>query len=141
MRGYFILIEISDADLIDLLAGRKPEVEVGVLPHEVRNYLGCSRDTVYLTQHSLLHILQRHGDHVAPEDIRLAPEVMMRGLWLSDDRPNFAVVSCLVDELRFRAVVKTTVDRRRNYLSTFHRMAKRQTRSLLKRGTVLRQAW
>ena len=135
------MIEISETDLIDLLAGRKPEVEVGTLPQEVRRYLGCSRDTVFLTQYSLEHIFEAHGEHLMPKDILLVPEVLLRGLWLSDTRPNFAIVSCAFEKMRFKAVVKTTIERRRNYLSTFHRMAKRQTASLIRRGKVIRAAW
>lgn len=136
------LISVTESDLIDLLNQKSLELEVGTIPYEAKGYLGCARDTVFLSNHSLRHIFENHGEHVSSRDLLLLPEVLTRGLWLSDQkRSNFVIVSCLVVETRFKAVVKTTLDRSRNYISTFHRTAKRQTKSLLKRGRVLRAAW
>lgn len=135
------LIEIYESDLIELLNGRRLEIEVGTIPTEARSYLGCSRDTIFLSQHSLKHIFRNHGDHISAKEITLIPTILMRGMWLSDKRPNFVIVSSVLEDIRFKAAIKTTEDRRRNYISTFHRTAKRQTKSLVGRGNVLRPAW
>lgn len=135
------MIEVSESDLIELLNGRRPEIEVGSFPAEVKKHLGCSRDTVFLTTPSLKHIFERHGDHVSPKEILYLPSVLLQGLWLADTRPNFVLVSGLYGNTRYKVAIKTTEDRRRNYIATFHRIAKKQTKSLLKKGKVLRPAW
>ncbi len=69
------LIPVSDAHLVELLAGRRPELEVGTLPHEVRIYLGCSRDTIFLSDQSILHIVRKHGDHISNQELKLLPKI------------------------------------------------------------------
>lgn len=135
------LIEIKDSDLVDLLAGRRPELEVATLPIEVRKYLGCSRDTVFLSKESAEHILMKHGDHITNGDLKLLPLLLFQGLWLSDDRPTHAVLSCEHQHKRYKSVIKVTNDRRRTYVKTLHRTARRQTRALMRKGNVLRNAW
>lgn len=135
------LIQVSDSDLVELLAGRRPEVEVGTLPHEVRLYLGCSRDTIYLSDQSVLHIIRKHGDHITNEELKLLPKILFTGLWLGDDRPTHAIASCEISGTRFKSVVKVTENRSRTYVKTLHRTATRQTRSLLRRSKILRQGW
>lgn len=135
------LIEINDSDLVELLAGRRPELEVATLPHEVRIYLGCSRDTVFLSRESAKHILMKHGDHISNEELKLLPMLLFQGLWLADDRPTHAVLSCEYKEIRYKSVIKVTKDRRRTYVKTLHRTAPRQTKVLMRKGTVLREAW
>src|SRR6056297_1274636 len=102
------LIEIEDRQLVELSASRRPELEVGTLPHEVRRYLGCSRDTIYLSDHSIKHIIQKHGDHITNAEIKRLPKILFTGLWLSDARPTHAIASCELGGIRFKAVVKVT---------------------------------
>ena len=135
------MIEIDEGQLHSLLTRQRPEIEVGTLPHEVRKYFSCSRDTVFLSKESLRHIFERHGDHVQLSEILLTPKILREGLWLADHRPEHCIVSCQVNEHRYKLVVKVTKDRRRCYVVTFHRTAKRQTKALLKKSRILRIAW
>lgn len=138
-ENYFI--NVTDADLLELAAERRPELQVGTVPYEVRKYLGCSRDTAFLSSESIKHIMLRHGDHICNEHLRLLPQILFQGLWLGDERTTHAIVTCQVSEIRYKAVVKVTRDRSRTYVKTLHRLAKRQTRSLMNRAKVLREAW
>jgi hypothetical protein len=135
------LISIGDRDLVELSAGRRPELEVGTLPHEVRVYLGCSRDTIYLSHDSIRHIIQKHGDHIKNEQIKLLPRILFTGLWLADERPTHAIASCELSGVRFKAVVKVTDDRRRTYVKTLHRTSSRQARQLVRKSSRLRSPW
>lgn len=135
------LICICEEDLVELLAARRPEVEVGSMPFEVRKHFGCSRDTVFLTTDSIRHIVKKHGDHVALKELLLLPQVLAKGLWLADHRPTYSVITCELDGVRYKSVVKVTRDRKRSYATTFHRTARRQTKALIKKGKPLRLAW
>lgn len=135
------LISIQSSDLVDLLAGKRPEIEIATLPLEVRKYLGCSRDTVFLSSESARHIVRKHGDHISHDELRLLPRILFTGLWLGDERLTHAISSCVIDGVRFKAVVKVTVDRRRTYVKTLHRVSRRQTRSLLRDKKRLRESW
>ena len=134
-------ITVSKTSLVQLLGGNRPEVEIGSLPLEVRKHVGCSKDTVFLTTESARHIIGKHGNHVTLDELILLPLLLERGLWLSDRNKTHTVVCNQIGPTRFKAVVKVTVDRTRTYVVTMHRMAPRQTKSLLKRGSVLREAW
>jgi hypothetical protein len=138
-KGY--LISIEDRHLVELSAGRRLELEVGTLPHEVRLYLGCARDTIYLSDQSIRHIVQKHGDHITNADLKLLPRILFTGMWLADDRPTHAIASLDINGTRFKAVVKVTNDRQRTYVKTLHRTSPRQTRSLLRNTNQLRPAW
>jgi len=135
------LIRITETDLIELAAARRPELEVGTVPHEVRKYLGCSRDTVFLSSESLKHIIQKHGDHITHADIQLIPIILFSGVWLSDDRNTHAVATFLFEGRRYKLVLKVTVDRRRTYVKTLHRTSPRQTKSLLSKAKRIRDGW
>ncbi len=135
------IIQIQDADVVELLAGRRPELEVGTLPHEVRRLLGCSRDTVFLSQESARHILQKHGDHIGAEDLKLLPAIMIMGVWLADSRPTHAVISSTVDGISYKSVIKVTEDRRRTYVKTLHRTSPRQKKTLFRNGSIIRDGW
>lgn len=134
------LITIETVELIELSAGRRPEVVVGTLPYEVRRYLGCSRDTIFLSGDSIGHIIQKHGDHIELAQIRLLPEILFAGLWLKDSRPTHAIVSWEIETVSYKAVVKVTEDRRRTYVKTLHRTSPRQKASLLRNTNILRNS-
>lgn len=136
------LVEVSDSELVELISGKRPELQVAVLPHEAREHFRCSRDTVYLSYQSARHIIMKHGDSISNTELKLLPRILFQGVWLADkDRPTHAVVSCEVGSRRLKAVVKVTEDRRRTYVKTLHLTAPRQTRSMFRRGNLLRPAW
>ncbi|ABV91796.1 hypothetical protein Dshi_0047 [Dinoroseobacter shibae DFL 12 = DSM 16493] len=135
------IIEVYDEDLVELFASRRPELEVGTLPFEVRKYLGCSRDTIFLSDQSARHIIQAHGDHITNTQLKLLPKILCEGLWLSDNRATHAVVSCNVYEVDYKTVIKVTEDRTRTYVKTLHRTSDRQKRALLRKTNVLRNRW
>lgn len=134
------LVQITDSDLVELLSGRRPELEIATLPHEVRLHLGCSRDTVFLSKESARHIILRHGEHISNEELKLLPWILFHGLWLADTQPTYAVVSCFHEGIGYKSVVKVTNDRRRTYVTTLHRTAQRQNKALTKKGKILRKA-
>lgn len=136
-----MVIEIQKSNLVDLLGGRLIEIEVGTIPHEVRLYLGSSKDTVFLTKFSIKHIFDSHVDHIDIDELLVLPTVLTKGLWLSDKKRNFAIATCEVGQNRYKAAVKSTIARDRIFVSTFHRLAKRQTKALMRRGQILRPAW
>jgi len=135
------LIEISDSDILELAAGRRPELEVGTIPYEVRKYLGCSRDTVFLSSDSMKHIVKKHGDHIGLESIKLIPKILFSGFWLTDDRSNHAIACFKFSEIRLKAVVKVTEDRRRAYLITLYKTSRRQEKALLRKTMRIRDGW
>jgi hypothetical protein len=136
------MIELIESEFVELLAGRRPEIEVGTLPYEVRKYFECSRDTVFLTTFSARHIIQQHGDHIGFAQAVVIPSALTKGLWIGD-RPDSCVVSFLESGSgqRYIGAIKVTKDRTRSYLTTFHFASIRQTKSLLKRGQPLRDHW
>jgi hypothetical protein len=141
MNKLLNLIEIQDSDLVELLAGKRPELEVGMLPFEVRQNFGCSRETVFLSDESIRHIVQKHGDHIGNHELKYLPQILTSGLWLADDRPTHAIAICEVEGVRYKCVVKVTVDRRRTYVKTLHRLSPRQTNGLMRKSRVIRPSW
>lgn len=101
------LTEIDQVEILELAAGRGLELEVGTLPHEVRLYRGCARDTVFLSQDSMRHIIQKHGDHIGLEDLKLLPTILFAGFWLSDSRSTHAIVSFEASGVRYKTVARS----------------------------------
>lgn len=136
------MIKIVESEFVELLAGRRPEIEVGPMPLEVRKHFQCSRDTIFLTTASARHIIKEHGDHIGFDQVAIIPDALTMGLWI-DDRPNSCAISYLevASGQRYIGAVKITKDRTRSFLTTFHFASVRQTKSLLKRGVQLRPHW
>lgn len=136
------MIEIVESEFIELLAGRRPEIEVGSLPLEVRKYFQCSRDTIFLTTESARHIIKKHGDHLGFGQLYLIPSALRMGLWIADRASSCAITYQEESSgQRFIGAVKITNDRTRTFLTTFHFGSDRQTKSILKRGAPLRPHW
>ena len=136
------MIEIIESEFIELLAGRRPEIEVGSLPFEVKKYFQCSRDTIFLTTVTARKIIEKHGGHIDFSQIALIPQALMMGLWIGD-KPHSCAISYVANNTgqRYIAATKITIDRTRCYLTTFHFAAARQTKSKLKNGQPLRLHW
>lgn len=123
--------------LHELIAGRHDPLVVGPLPLVAVDYLKAKVPLVYLSRYSIQHILEEHPD-VSLFDLLRAPIVLRDGLLIGDR--NCVVASYCVSEenIRYKAVVKCAGGGCDLWLTTFHRTAPRQTKSLLKRGKVLR---
>ena len=133
---------VNSADIDELTAHRRPQLAVGTIPHEVKIYFRCSKDVVYLSSESAVHILERHGDHIGKSEFLKLPAILERGLWIAD-RPECCSVSFHDQDLgrRYIAAVKVTKDRSRSYLTTLHFGQVRQVRALMRRGPLLRKHW
>ncbi|WP_319499297.1 hypothetical protein [uncultured Cohaesibacter sp.] len=112
---------------------------IGKLPQEVQLHLGSKMDNIYLSQASLIHILTEHQD-VNLFELLIIPEMLLKGLWIAD-RPNWCCISfqCTEEDRRYKAAIKAADNGYEHYLTTFHKTSKRQTKSILKRGPVLRK--
>ncbi|WP_281840392.1 hypothetical protein [Sinisalibacter aestuarii] len=142
MLSLYEKMEIQLGDLRTLRAGHRGDLQVGVLPFEVKKYSRVSRDTVVLSTQSVRHILAQHGDHIALETLLLLPSVLQQGLWISDRKMAFVVVyQDDVSGVRYKVALKMTADQSRSYVRTMHKMQHRQTRSVLKRGDLVRRHW
>ena len=135
-------MEIDISELRSLRAGHRGDLQVGVLPFEVRKYLRISRDRVVLSTQSIRHILTGHGDHISVDNLLLLPSILEQGMWIADRPLAFAVVwQAGENDPRYKVALKTTADHSRTYVRSFHRMKARQTRSVLRRGDLVREHW
>ena len=136
-------VEIQIEHIFRLVSGVYSEVPIGRVPIEARNYLGCVTSAVYLTDLTAQKILQKHGRKVRLAEFQTIPAALERGLWISDTSRGDTLCCSVwywdqVRELRFIAGVKTTKSRHRLLLTTFHIGGKRQVKSLLRKGKILR---
>ncbi len=118
---------------------------MGHLPQSVTTFISAALPYVYLSNYSLTHILEKHGD-VSRFDLLCIPMMLSDGLWVGqkdrlgpDGKPNSACVSFVHPEtaVRYAGSVKSAAGGFEVYLNTFHRTKPRQTRSTLKRGPIL----
>jgi len=115
-------------------------VQVAHLPEEVATYLGCPLGIAYLSSKSLLHILKDHPD-IALMDLLCLPMMIREGTWIGDRRNSACVVYAHPETGRaYKSALKATAGGYETYISTFHKCGDRQRASLLKRGTILRNA-
>jgi len=122
-----------------LLSGNSEPISIGRIVNQARTHLSQKTSVILLSTDSTRHILTKHGDHMEASTLLLLPEALRLGLWITD-RDYSCRVSFEEKEtgVRYLAAVKATKDRREIYLSTFHRAQKGQTKSVLKRGTIVR---
>jgi hypothetical protein len=133
-----------DLSQIEALDAAETDVAlVGRIPETVANHIGAQLREVYLSHRSFKHIQVKHPT-VTSLDLLWLPMVIERGLWIAEkNRPNCACVTWQNPETahRYIGAVKVAGSGFEIYISTFHRAAKRQTRSLLKRGPILQTHW
>lgn len=115
-------------------------VVVGDLPYEVCELLQLGTTAVYLSLVSLLHIRDEHPDM---DDITLLrlPFALRNGLIVQETKKSNHLLCCYQPsetEKRFIAALKIAKPAREVYVSSFYRGRERQTRSILKRGKVLK---
>ena len=135
---------LSPEDLRDLMSGRMPRLAVGTLPLEVRRHFGRSEDKVFLSSESVVHILEKHGEHIGYEELLLIPKILEAGLWIGEfNRPEWCSASLFLEDenRRLLAAIKVTKDRRESFVATLHQAKPRQIRSKMRRGIILRQHW
>jgi len=126
-------------DIARLLAGNSESIPVGRVVNQARSHLSQKTSVILLSTDSTRHILTKHGDHIEPSTLLIIPEALRVGLWIAD-REFSCRVSYEQKEtgVRYLAAVKATKNRREIYLSTFHRAQQGQTKSVLKRGKIVR---
>ena len=74
-------------------------------------------------------------------DIITIPYGLQKGLFIGDERfPHMVVVNYLYPDnlTRYKVVLKCARQGRELWISTFHRLRPRQTKSLLKRGIIIK---
>jgi len=126
--------------LNDLKTGRVRVLQIGPVPTETHGHLRTTLGIVHLSTASINHILEEHPD-INILDLLVIPFLVRDGLWIAD-RPGACCISYVHPEdaaKRYISAVKSVADGHELYLTTFHRAGRRQTKSLLKRGPILRR--
>ena len=114
---------------------------VGILPDAIVRALGWKCHNVYLSSKTLEHINKDHSD-VSDFDLLHIPLALRFGLIVAEkSAPNRILISYQPrnEPRRYKCALKATSGATEIWVSTFHRMKARQTRAMLKRGTVLRR--
>ena len=127
-------------DLLSLLAGQVDRpIEVGQLPDDVITRLGWKLPHVYLSADSLQHIYTKPD--ISHFDVLLLPLAISNGLLIHETaRPEYVLSSYKRADghQRYITVMKMAQDGCEIWIKSFHRARVRQTRSLLKRGSILK---
>jgi hypothetical protein len=138
--GFFAAMTIELSNVSKLRKGWLADVVVGPLnPIGVR-YLTSSVVEVRLTHAQLLHI-DKHGGF-SDFDIITIPFGLAEGLFIGDDlRKNHLIITYVYPDnlVRYKVVVKSARSGTELWLCTFHRMRRRQTKDLLKRGNIVKR--
>lgn len=95
---------------------------------------------VHLSRDVLAKINREHPD-LADFTFLELPHLIRHGLWVGDrDKPLCAVASCegAYTPSRYRVAIKRSAHGLDLWVSSFYRTKPRATRSLLKRGDVIR---
>jgi len=126
-------------DIARLLAGSSEPIPVGKLVNQAKSHLSQKTSAILLSTDTARHILVKHGDHIEASTLLLLPEALRMGLWIAD-RPSWCRISFLEKRtnVRFIAAVKATKCKRELFVGTFHRSQQSQTKSVIRRGKVLR---
>lgn len=102
---------------------------------------GWACANVYLSADSLNHIAEEHPD-VTDFDLLHIPLAIKYGLIIRDtNASNHLMISYLPkgEGKRFKCVLKAAAEGTEIWVSTFHRIKARQTRAMLRRGSVVRR--
>jgi hypothetical protein len=85
------VFEFTDLEFVELLAGRRPFIEIGALPHEARLHLKTSKDTVILSTETARKLVNKHGNHLGKTEYALMPTAIFSGLWIADTKNSCAI--------------------------------------------------
>ncbi len=128
-------------DLINLRSGYKSSHQVAELSQKILEKLGWRSPIVYLSKVSLLHISEAHPD-ITDFDLLLLPKIIADGLLIQETkRKNILIASLQLDgaDIRLVAILKRAETNFDIWIQSVHRTRKRQTTSLLKRGTMIKK--
>lgn len=104
--------------------------------------IGAETREVLLSRLTIEKQLREHKD-IGSTQYSLLAAALVRGMAvLNDDRPHTAQI-CFQhprdEKKRYRVFIKRTGDRRRIFVDSFHRTSPGQTKSVLRRGRLIRQ--
>jgi len=86
-----------------------------------------------------MHILHKHGDHVAPHHLLSISIALQRGIWLADrDRCCQVIYQAHDDAPPIKVALKAVASRKEVFVTTFHVTNARQVSRYLKGGKLLR---
>lgn len=127
-------------EFIDLALGIRDTITVCNLDSRVTNILVAQTPRVSLSRESLLHIRKRRPDMPIGHILYL-PDTIRGGMIIRDNqKKNHIVIAYQSPDSprRYVAVLKVAGRGHAIYVQTFYFAKKRQTKSLLARGTLLR---
>jgi len=136
------MIEISLEEIAYLVAGRRPRLEVGFLPHEVSRFFGTSKSTVLLSTESAQHILSEHKDHIGLGELAMLPRLLQHGSWINDRKNHCAVIYFSQEhDWHFHAVVKVTGDRQETLVVSLRMSRRKSVKRTVRKGKRLKDHW
>lgn len=123
-----------------LRQGRDGTLFVGTLARAGVEFLRAKTVSVLISKDGLLHIDKQHDD-ITDFDVITMSFGLQRGLFIGDrSQPTHLIISYIYPDnsVRYKIVVKSALNGSELWISTFHRLRPRQTRTLLKRGLVIK---
>ena len=127
-------------DIEDLRSRQRDPIRVGELPFDVAIQLGLLNHGVYLSRQSYHHIINAHGD-IDDFKLLLLPQILKRGLIVQENAKRNVIVISYLDRnsgLRYVAALKIAQSNTEVWVSSLYRAKRRQTKSILRRGTILK---
>jgi hypothetical protein len=127
-------------DIEDLRSRQRNPIRVGELPFEVATKLGLLNHGVYLSRQSYQHIINAHGD-IDDYKLLLLPQILKQGLIVQEDAKQNVLVISYLDQssgLRYVTALKIAQSNTEVWISSMYRAKRRQTKRILKRGTILK---
>ena len=127
-------------DIRDLSSRQRDPIRVGELPFEVAIKIGLSNHGVYLSRQSYQHIIDAHGD-IDDYKLLLLPQMLKNGLIVQENAKQNVIIISYLDMslgLRYVAALKIVQSNTEVWVSSMYRAKKRQTKSLILRGTILK---
>lgn len=134
-----MVLELSR--LHNLLLGKSDPIQIGDLPSLVCDALKWRLPHVYLSRDTFKHVLRKHPDVTLVEFLHL-PFAITKGLIVEQlKRPN-SIAACYTnadDGNQYVVAMKSAEKTCEIWVCTYHRLAHRQARSLLKSGKILKR--
>jgi hypothetical protein len=127
--------------LHNLLNGMSDPLHVGDLPFSVCKSIQWRLPHVYLSKSSVAHIVRKHPDMTVIDFLHL-PFAITKGLLVQElKRPN-CIAACYTNpdnEKQYVLAMKAAEKTCEIWVSTYHRLAHRQARSILRNGKILKR--
>lgn len=128
------------ADLNDLKSGYRKSIWVGEVPYDVAKRLSLKSHSVYLNRTALEHINKDHPD-VDFYMLLDIPFAIRRGLLVRERAKPNVFLSCHQSiglKRRMIVAMKIFENGAEIWVSSYYKSRDRQTKSILARGTVLK---